>query len=131
MPSRDEVIELVRDDVERGLGSIFTAVTDEEGDGFFLPGRFVDTDNITSGDLSTLVWAFRCQHVDWFQGIPPSGTVLTVRGATVVDTANDEPEFHRYIDWLSVLSQLGYGIYPRKLVEEIDRDAMNDPKLPE
>jgi hypothetical protein len=123
--SVDNAVELVRDDILRGLSSLFEPVSDEEGDGFEVARDFRDIAVVSNDDIASVVWTYRCRHVDWFNNAAPSGAVLTIRGTTTVDTRPAEPLYHRYIDWLAVYSALGYTLYQRQMVDVPDRDAIN------
>ena len=121
----DQVPDAVRRDIEEGLGPFFEPYSDDQGDGFYLVRDLAQEGPITNGSITAVAWEYRCSHVGWFQYAPPSGTVLTIRGATVVDHRNDEPIFHRNVDWLQVMYDLGYDLFSRKLVPSADRDAIN------
>jgi hypothetical protein len=125
MLSPEEVPTAVQEDVERGLGEFFEPHSDDFGDGWTEIRDFKDQGAITNGSFTTVAWEYRCLHTGWFQFAPPSNTVLTIRGATIVDHREEEAVFHRNVDWLAVMYDIGYDLYLRKLVEEPDRDAIN------
>ena len=102
-PDRDDsAAALVRDDIEAGLGGAFSG-----GDGFSIPGAFADLPPITGGARTAVVWEYHATHTDFFQGVGPTGRPVTIRGVTVVDRSGPQPLFHRYVDWLEVMGQLG------------------------
>jgi hypothetical protein len=123
--SVDNAVELVADDILRGLSTVFEPFSDDEGDGFEVAKDFRDMVVVSNDQIASVVWTYRCRHVDWFTHVPPTGNVLTIRGTTTVDTRPDEPLYHRYIDWLAVYTALGYTLYQRQMVDVPDRDIIN------
>lgn len=124
----DNAFELAHDDVVRGLSPAFEPLQDAEGDGFEMSHHFRDTEVMSGEQTASVVWTYRCKHVEQFGHIPATGQVLTIRGVTVVDTRKGDPLFHRYIDWLAVYSALGYTLYQRQMVDQADWSAINAAK---
>jgi hypothetical protein len=109
MPDRDPELNVRHDaviatalDVESGLGPFFEAT-----DGFSVPTQFGMEPPITNGQMTAVVWQYAGRHSAEFQGVPATDRVVTIRGTTVVDHSGPEPLFHRYVDWLDVMAQLG------------------------
>jgi hypothetical protein len=122
--------ELASEDIQRGFAEAFEPLSDGD-DGPFLPPKSLrDIDAITNGAHTAVAWEYRCRHVDWFNGAPPTGNEVTLRGTTIVDTSGDEATYRRYIDWLDLYVQLGFTMYHRQMVDVVNFDALNNPKVP-
>src|SRR5436190_18855617 len=107
-----EIHDFVQNDIMDGFNG-FVAHSDERGDGFSIPDAFIESDPMTNGIQTAVVWEYRCRHADWWNGVPPPSDeseplVVTIRGTTIIDQSNDPVEFRRYIDWLGFYSDLGY-----------------------
>ena len=99
MPEFDErAAQIVRDDVEIGLGQSFKS---ERG------VDIIDA-TLTNGDATAVVWVFECEHVGMFQGLKPKNKMVTMRGVTIVDhAAENGPLLQRFVDWSEVMADLG------------------------
>ncbi len=129
MPDLD-VFQTVHDDIKDGLHPAFVPAV-EGTDPISHPGPFKDLKPITNGTFTTVVWEYKCKHVDWFQGIPPTGNEIVIRGTTIVDHRDiTNLQLHRYIDWLGVLYCLGMTLYHRVMLPKPNYEAMNHPVVP-
>src|SRR5665213_1161116 len=110
-----DVQDLVAMDVEQGIGRYFAAT-----DGFIpLPG-FTESGPISNDRYTAQMWEYRGVHSAAFQGISATGNPVVVRGVTVVDGRDsNDPKFHRYIDWLEVMGQIGLTSTARPAVAEL------------
>jgi hypothetical protein len=109
--SVDNLSTLVSDDVTAGLGRIFPA---EEGFDVAMPFRRED-ESVTNGRVGVLGWTWHGRDTLGFHGYRPTGAVVEIHGVTVVehDADRDETLFHRFVDWLDVIGQLGLGVSGR------------------
>lgn len=115
----DELYELVAADVQEGVGAIFEATAG----GLAALDTFGDLyEPIASSTHDVLPWMWEGRHVAPLAGIPPTGTVVQVRGVTIVDRAGEEARFHRFVDWLGVFQQLGASLVTRPAVEAFPGD---------
>jgi hypothetical protein len=130
MPDISNAFDLARDDIMQGLSPAFEPISDDDGDGFEMGAHFRDIDTIVTDDLAAVPWQYRCQHVDWFQSAPPSQAVLTIRGTTIVDGRGRDVLYHRYVDWLAVYTAIGYTLYQRQMVDAVDWESLNFPRIP-
>ena len=124
----DEVKRLVREDVLEGLGR---RSDDDQPDGFDSEelGRnftFLDESDerterlpVAVGDgASVVAWRTEATHDGRFQGIPPTGHHVEITGCTYVLTSETPPEFVRFVDWASVLAQVGVTFNTKSLVHD-------------
>src|SRR4051812_17185750 len=109
MPEPDErAMEVVREDVERGLQHSFQSET----------GVDIIDASLTNGDATAVVWQFDCVHTGVFQGLKPKGKAVTIRGVTIVDhVAEGGPLLQRYVDWSEVMADLGMFANFRPTIE--------------
>ena len=105
--------DLVRRDVEQALGPAFAA----SGGGFRFSAPSADeSDPIQSSRYTAVAWEYTGTHNQRFGGIDATGVEVTFRAVTIVDHASDPVTLSRYIDWLSVMRQLGVPSYGRPVV---------------
>lgn len=110
----DEIVHLVADDVTAGLGGVFEPT---EGGGLMPLDSFGPLDApIASDTHAALPWQWQGAHVGEIAGIPATGTDVVLRGVTIIDRSGDDVLFHRFIDWLDVLQQLGAVLVGRPVV---------------
>ena len=115
----DRLYELVAADVAAGVGAIFENV---DG-GLSALDTFGRVDEpIASSTHDVLPWMWEGRHVAPLAGIPPTGTLVQVRGVTIVERGDEEPRFHRFVDWLGVFQQLGASLVTRPPVEAFPGD---------
>ena len=101
--------ELVELDIANGFESIFPAIG-----GFSIAEPFAGTDEVSNDRLGVVAWEWDGQDTLGFNGLFPTDKPVTVRGVTVVEQRGAEgPLFHRYIDWIGVVGQLGLAFVGR------------------
>ena len=125
---RDEIVRLVADDVAAGLGGVFQPT---EGGGL-MPLDSLESLGapIASDTHAALPWQWQGTHVGEIAGIPPTGREdVVVRGVTIVDRTGDDILFHRFIDWLDVLQQLGAVLVGRPVVASTEGLPGRDESL--
>jgi len=117
MPTFDEALQRVRRDIAKGIGDVFgpfeeSAVTVPEN----LEKLIADT----QGSVVAVPWIYRCQHIGNFKGLLPTDRAIEMHGVTFVNFTQGEetPVFHRYVDWLGVVNQLGLEVSWRVPVDE-------------
>ena len=111
----EEHLELVNDDVTAGLAEYFTPTQ-----GFLPAAGFAEGEPISNGRHTAIVWEYHGRHTAAFQGVQPTGREVVIRGTTVVDVSRrSRPVFHRYVDWLDVMGQLGMTSTHRPALDEI------------
>ena len=130
MPSdldREKAFRLVEEDVRIGIGDTFRErPSDEPGQRAFRRPAF---DRAEDAPILPVPWIFDCRHAGSPKGTPqsppdafhelfPTGRDLTINGVTVVEMRDGEAVFHRYVDWIGVLTQLGLTVSQRVLMEE-------------
>lgn len=102
------LVDAVQRDVCDGLDDYLRPL-DRPGDpAFALDGPFASAGALIDDPFAVVGWRYR--GVDdgaGFNGMWPTGKVVTVSGLTIVDTSADEWSFHRHVDWNGVDSQLG------------------------
>ena len=144
MPNFEETRDMVFGDIQRGIGDIFEPL---DGDAISVQEDLaVHLERSDAPAAAVAVpWVYRCRHVGIFQRLFPTNRELEMHGVTFVDFEPKEPKdeqgspvFHRYIDWLGVLNQLGITVNWRVPVDEdqyregrrIMRDWPPDPEEP-
>jgi hypothetical protein len=120
MPRFDDARERVERDVVKGLGDTFAPIGD--------PAISVQHDyreRMGDSEVVPVGWIYRCRHSGDFQGLFPTNRELEIHGMTVVDYTRDRerPMFHRYVDWLGVITQLGLSVSWRIPVTEDEHRA--------
>lgn len=115
-----EAIALARRDIEEGLGESF----EPAGDGWRVIDAFVRDGEMTNGRCTAVPWEYSCRHSGYFLGLQPTGDTFVIDGVTIVvrDVDGDSPEiFHRYIDWATVMANLGMGATWRPTLDVLPR----------
>jgi hypothetical protein len=117
MPTFEDALQRVRGDIGKGVGEVFgpfdeAAVTVPEG----LEHLIADTE----GAVVAVPWIYSCRHIGNFKGLLPTDRPIEMHGVTFVNftEGEDTPVFHRYIDWLGVVNQLGLEVSWRVPVDE-------------
>ena len=144
-------LDEVERDVERLLGGYITADPAVEGEGFHLEGGFGDGGYVTgtaeTGQFTFVRWRWRGRHtgrVNRFDGERPddtrpflmargTGNAVTVEGLTILEQRDDGIYARRFVDWLSVYSQMGL-ISPSRPIGRASTELRDPPKrddLPE
>jgi hypothetical protein len=128
-----EVEGMVRDDTRLGLGDAFeptegfAVVRLAERDG--LGDADVLDDPITNQQATAVAWTWTGIHTSASERLPyqPTDRPVVVNGLTVVTEDDDgEPRFHRFVDWVSALAQIGVTLTDRpvwdvpEVLEDID-----------
>ena len=108
----DDVAGLARQNVQLDIESIFSDSLRLQPDATFGFGLHDSTlaDTIafaTSDELVAVPWRFPCTHVGSFLDIPATLVDLELRGTTFVDIRGAEWVYHRYIDYIGALHQIG------------------------
>jgi hypothetical protein len=114
-PPEHMALTATRADVEAGLGRFFPA-----SQGFLVPEVFQGAP-VTNGRQTAVVWEYRGRHDAEFQGIPATGRQVVIRGTTIVDHEGPDPQFHRYVDWLDLMAQLGVTATMRPALDHLPR----------
>ena len=113
----ERAIDLVRRDVDAGVGSWLPGAVDLE---VSLAG------NVADSAFVTVRWVHRGRNEatgsgtdDPFIGLARNGAELEVHGVTLVeDRGEDEPLFHRFVDWVGIYDQLGLAVSGRLAVSD-------------
>jgi hypothetical protein len=124
--SHNHRLDEVKEDVTRLLGKYIEPLDEADGDGFHLETRFGDRGVVTgssaTGEFTFVRWRWRGRHtgtVPRFDGEAPeagrrpfvmargTGNRVTVEGLTVLEDREDGIYPRRFVDWLSVYSQMG------------------------
>jgi len=117
MPKFDDAAELVRLDVEEGIGSIFLPQFEDA----FRVDDVLDGDHFHTDaepEVIAVPWIYEGVHTGDLQGLFPTGRAVTIFGVTFVDDRGAERLFHRHVDWLGVFTQLGLELNWRVPVDE-------------
>src|SRR5437763_6594957 len=116
---RDDPVRLTVDDIAGGLKHAFTSVSDPHP----------VSERLGEGDRAAVEWMWECEHTGLFQGLKPKGRRLMIRGVTIVDqNGKDVPTFSRYVDWSSVMEQLGmYASYRPTIETDGEAEEGLDP----
>lgn len=117
MPSFEDAQRDVREDIAAGIGTIFGPYEDSK---VRVPDELDGPINHQEGDVITVPWIYEAEHNGDFQGLLPTFRLIEVHGVTVVNYSKDaeKPTFHRYVDWLGVVNQLGLVVSWRVPVDE-------------
>lgn len=118
-------VQLVKDDVEAGIGRWLTADPEIDGAGFRLVDPFgADPQPMGDGSTVAVAWAYKGRHDGDVMGYRPTRRTVDLQGVTLVSRAGDEAQFSRFVDWVGGLSQIGVGLFNRPI-----RDARADAGL--
>ncbi|MFZ6005134.1 MAG: hypothetical protein ACOYXM_14505 [Actinomycetota bacterium] len=121
MPEALDAHDLVRQDVERGIGEWLRADDEVDSPGFRLLEPFDDpSDPLVSPNTGTVAvpWAWVGRHVHDVMGYLPTDRVIEVRGVTIVRDTESGPAFSRFVDWVSALAQMGVVVSSRAVTDE-------------
>ncbi len=115
----EEAMELAQRDIETGLGEVFAPVAD----GIRLIDAFTGPGAMSNERFTAVPWEYPCRHTGTFFGIPPTQQEFVIHGVTIVGHGDegDEPVFHRFIDWATVMANLGIPAAWRPTIDEIPR----------
>jgi hypothetical protein len=84
--------------------------------GWFTPRKGWQVIPQRSGPLAGaalgIEWSYEGVHDTdgGFNGLPPTGRPVVVRGFTLIDAAGDKLALRRYVDWAGVFSQVGLSL---------------------
>ena len=112
--------ELVQRDVELALAEVFDA---GDGGGFRLAEPGGNSEPITNKDVTAVAWTWTGTHTGRSALLPyqRTGRQVTVEGVTLVTEGEDgEPQFHRHVDWVGALGQIGITLTDRPVFDETD-----------
>jgi hypothetical protein len=121
-------IRIAKEQVQSDIVDTFTGVLQPQEGRTFEYGLHDSTleDDIavaTSAQLIAVPWRFPCTHVGKFLDIPATNVDFELHGTTIVDIRGVWL-YHRYIDWLGALHQIGVTTATRpahaEIVEIID-----------
>lgn len=121
MPDPSEALDLVRKDVELGIGQWLTALADIESAGFRILEPFDrEPAPLMCAESGTVVvpWAWVGRHDADVMGYLPTGRTIEVRGVTLVRDTDDGPAFSRFVDWVGALAEMGVGIASRPITDD-------------
>jgi hypothetical protein len=115
----DAARDRVRKDIEEGFKEVLSSRHDAQFS-FGLHGSDLDDDSAiaTSDDLVVLAWRYPCTHTGPFMNIDATGVDLELRGTTFVDLRSSEWTYHRYIDFVGALHQIGVSYAVRPVVAD-------------
>ncbi len=108
-----DLVEQALASVEADLAAGFGEVLGEMHFGRDLHGSTLEQNELfaTSDQLVVVPWVLRGTHVGEFLGVPPTYVELELRGTTFVQVAGSGDEadwtYHRYVDYLGALHQMG------------------------
>ena len=85
-----------------------------------------DFGTLRSETHGAVVWRYTGRHTQRFLGHEPTGRTIVVDGVTIVGGSEDDPAFHRIIDWHSVFEQMGVTGGGRP-VTELPRNFDREP----
>jgi hypothetical protein len=134
----------VERDVEDLLGEYITPDRELESEGFQLEKGFGDGGYVAgaaeTGQFTFVRWRWRGRHtgrVNRFDGEKPDGTrpflmargtgnAVTVEGLTILEQRDDGIYARRFVDWLSVYSQMGL-ISPSRPIGRASTELRDPP----
>jgi hypothetical protein len=137
-------LDEVKRDVEGLLGDYITPDRELESEGFQLETGFGDGGYVTgaaeTGQFTFVRWRWRGRHtveVNRFDGEKPDGTrpfvmargtgnAVTVEGLTILEQRDDGIYARRFVDWLSVYSQMGL-ISPSRPIGRASTELRDPP----
>ncbi len=109
--------ELVQRDVELALAEVFEPV---DGGGFALLDPVLVDRPITNELMTAVPWRWTGKHTGRSALLPyqSTGRPVTVEGTTLVTEGEDgEPLFHRHVDWVGALGQIGITLTDRPVFD--------------
>lgn len=121
MPEPGEALELVIEDVTRGIGEWLRADDDIPGSGFRLLEPFErDAEQLRNAETGTVVvpWGWTGRHDGDVMGVTPTGRIIDIHGVTLVRDTEQGPQFSRFVDWISALGQMGVGLFSRPVIDD-------------
>ena len=114
----EAAVEIVEIDITEGFAAMLTPDGDSPftiglGDSGLVPSATV----AASDDVIAVPWAYTCKHTGTFVGIPATQVTLSLVGVTfvhvAVEMAPQEWQFHRFIDYIGALHQMGVSAVAR------------------
>ena len=120
-------VEVVERDVVDGIGGAFPPSS-----GFRVQEGFGD-ETIGSSRHTVVAWEYEGTHDAPFAGVAPTGLPVHLKGLTVIEHLGGERHLlHRYVDWVTVMAQLGMSASFRPAVPELpDRRAAGEAADPD
>lgn len=112
--------DLVQRDVEMALAEVFDA---GDGGGFQLTHPVLKDRPITNELMTAVPWTWTGTHTGRSALLPyqRTGRTVTVEGITLITEGEDgEPQFHRHVDWVGALGQIGITLTDRPVFDEPD-----------
>jgi hypothetical protein len=79
---------------------------------------------MSEAGIGALAWEWTGVDMVGFNGLAPTNRRVLVRGVTFVEDDDKERTYHRYIDWIGVVGQLGLGFIGRASLPD---DTGNPP----
>jgi len=126
MPNFEQALESVRKDIGKGIAEVFEP---NGASPVSVPEELARVLEGTEAAVVAVPWVYRCVHTGDFQNLVPTYREIEMHGVTFVNYSQDEnnPVFHRYVDWLGVVNQLGLEVSWRVPIEEEQyRDRLAD-----
>jgi hypothetical protein len=99
----DEIFGLVQSDLQP-LFELYPDAVLAVPDGVFEEGQ---SGPLSNGSAHAVPWELAATATVRRQGEEVEPRTFTIRGVTIVQTAQDRPLFSRYVDWAGVWAQLG------------------------
>jgi hypothetical protein len=117
MVTQDPMIDaqtLVTEDITHGLREAFEPV----GDIVFAD----EFGTLANDDYTAVVWSVHAHHIGTFAGVDATGNEVEITGVTIVrhGVTRDDVAVFRFIDWMTVLGQLGVTINTRSIPFPVD-----------
>src|SRR4051812_40374217 len=140
MPENDQrtkAMDNVRSDIINAFADSLTP--DNDAGGFRIELSRGDRDSegalppdvvvATSDEVVAVPWVYPCVHIGEFLGVAPTFIRFELSGVTFVPTAgaSDNWKYHRYIDFLYALQQMGVTLTRPTLTSEEYRGIPNPP----
>src|SRR3954466_2784720 len=123
-------VAFVERDVREGFGPFLTAA---ENNAFTieLTDSSIDSNDttMTSDSLVAVPWVYRCAHTGPFLDVPATYVDLELRGVSFVDVRGqnaDDWTYHRYIDYIGALHQLGVQTTNRPALDPEQYENWNE-----
>jgi hypothetical protein len=126
MPVDDGTVELARTLVEEDVVRCFGEVLEAAGEFRIGLEGLVSSDGVTTSDSAVSIpWSYPCRHTGRFLDVDPTLIELELRGMTFVqvDGESDGWKYHRFVDFIGALHQIGVTTTSRPMLTTDDYEA--------
>ena len=119
-----DVLANIQSDIEGGFDGILAP---KNGFAFGLLDSEIQSDQAValSDNLVVAPWQYDCVHIGVLADVPATHVEFVLRGVTVAHVVDGDPDnalYHRYIDYLGALHQIGVSTAVRPALDPAQYD---------